>query len=352
MVRADRGAPGVMFSIDTETGFPGVGAHQRRLGPRRDRRAGHGRSRRVPGLQAVARRPALGRSSTRRAAARRASWSTRGRRADARQSSRPRAARAAAFVLDRRRDPAARPLGCQRSSGTTAGRWTWNGPRTGDRRALHRAGAPGNGAVAHERRRAARPTARAEGRSLLTGSPSARRSPPARCAPHPQRERHRALPGRRGAGHRHDRPGLGADHETGGRASSPTTADARATPPSSAASSACRRWSAPATRPRCCTMGRTSPCPAPRATRASSTTGALRFEASRTTSPTFRRRAPQMMLNMASPAAAFRWWRLPADGVGLARMEFIISNADQDPPDGAGPLRRARGRGAAADRAS
>jgi pyruvate,water dikinase len=32
------------------------------------------------------------------------------------------------------------------------------------------------------------------------------------------------------------------------------------------------------------------------------------------------------MLNMANPAAAFRWWRLPADGVGLARMEFVINN--------------------------
>ncbi|MEJ2123028.1 MAG: PEP-utilizing enzyme, partial [Alphaproteobacteria bacterium] len=32
------------------------------------------------------------------------------------------------------------------------------------------------------------------------------------------------------------------------------------------------------------------------------------------------------MLNVANPSAAFRWWRLPADGVGLARMEFIISN--------------------------
>lgn len=32
-----------------------------------------------------------------------------------------------------------------------------------------------------------------------------------------------------------------------------------------------------------------------------------------------------MMLNIASPAAALRWWRLPADGVGLARMEFIVS---------------------------
>ncbi|WP_411828473.1 phosphoenolpyruvate synthase [Neorhizobium petrolearium] len=35
----------------------------------------------------------------------------------------------------------------------------------------------------------------------------------------------------------------------------------------------------------------------------------------------------QVMLNLANPGAAFRWWRLPADGVGLARMEFVISNA-------------------------
>ena len=32
------------------------------------------------------------------------------------------------------------------------------------------------------------------------------------------------------------------------------------------------------------------------------------------------------MLNLSNPSAAFRWWRLPTDGVGLARMEFIISN--------------------------
>jgi len=34
----------------------------------------------------------------------------------------------------------------------------------------------------------------------------------------------------------------------------------------------------------------------------------------------------KLMLNLANPAAAFRWWRLPADGVGLARMEFVVSN--------------------------
>jgi pyruvate,water dikinase len=34
----------------------------------------------------------------------------------------------------------------------------------------------------------------------------------------------------------------------------------------------------------------------------------------------------KVMLNMANPAAAMRWWRLPADGIGLARMEFIVGN--------------------------
>jgi pyruvate, water dikinase len=33
----------------------------------------------------------------------------------------------------------------------------------------------------------------------------------------------------------------------------------------------------------------------------------------------------KLMLNMANPAAAFRWWRMPSDGVGLARMEFVVS---------------------------
>ncbi len=34
----------------------------------------------------------------------------------------------------------------------------------------------------------------------------------------------------------------------------------------------------------------------------------------------------RIMMNMASPGAAFRWWRLPCKGIGLARMEFIINN--------------------------
>ncbi len=34
----------------------------------------------------------------------------------------------------------------------------------------------------------------------------------------------------------------------------------------------------------------------------------------------------KVMLNLANPAAAYNWWRLPADGVGLARMEFVVAN--------------------------
>jgi pyruvate,water dikinase len=34
----------------------------------------------------------------------------------------------------------------------------------------------------------------------------------------------------------------------------------------------------------------------------------------------------KIMINMANPAASWQWWRLPVDGVGLARMEFIIGN--------------------------
>jgi pyruvate,water dikinase len=34
----------------------------------------------------------------------------------------------------------------------------------------------------------------------------------------------------------------------------------------------------------------------------------------------------RIMMNIASPAAAFRWWRLPCRGIGLARMEYVVNN--------------------------
>ena len=74
--------------------------------------------------------------------------------------------------------------------------------------------------------------------------------------------------------------------------------------------------------------------------------GTADFEVdARWTSPACPRPGPKVMLNLANPAAAFRWWRIPADGVGLARMEFVVSNHDQGSPDGAGALRHAEGRG-------
>lgn len=34
-----------------------------------------------------------------------------------------------------------------------------------------------------------------------------------------------------------------------------------------------------------------------------------------------------ILMNLGNPGAAFRWWRLPVDGIGLARLEFIISES-------------------------
>ncbi len=34
----------------------------------------------------------------------------------------------------------------------------------------------------------------------------------------------------------------------------------------------------------------------------------------------------KIMMNIGSPASALRWWRLPCNGIGLARTEFIISD--------------------------
>jgi pyruvate,water dikinase len=39
-----------------------------------------------------------------------------------------------------------------------------------------------------------------------------------------------------------------------------------------------------------------------------------------------------LMLILASPGAAMRWWQMPADGVGLARTEFIVNDQIQVHP--------------------
>jgi pyruvate,water dikinase len=40
----------------------------------------------------------------------------------------------------------------------------------------------------------------------------------------------------------------------------------------------------------------------------------------------------EIMMNIASPVAASRWWSLPCKGIGLARMEFVVNNTIQIHP--------------------
>jgi pyruvate,water dikinase len=54
--------------------------------------------------------------------------------------------------------------------------------------------------------------------------------------------------------------------------------------------------------------------------------GTLAFDVEEVDLGTLPETRTAIMVNIASPSAAFQWWRLPAAGVGLARMEFIISN--------------------------
>jgi pyruvate,water dikinase len=53
--------------------------------------------------------------------------------------------------------------------------------------------------------------------------------------------------------------------------------------------------------------------------------GRLPFETARIDTSTLKRPRTQIMLNLGNPELAFRTAMLPSDGVGLARMEFIIS---------------------------
>ena len=40
----------------------------------------------------------------------------------------------------------------------------------------------------------------------------------------------------------------------------------------------------------------------------------------------------RVMMNIGSPAAAMQWWRLPAHGIGLARVEYLVNNVIQAHP--------------------
>ncbi|MBD0694961.1 phosphoenolpyruvate synthase [Streptomyces sp. CBMA123] len=54
--------------------------------------------------------------------------------------------------------------------------------------------------------------------------------------------------------------------------------------------------------------------------------GRVAYEATETDLGSLPATRTKVMLNLADPGAAFRWWRLPADGVGLARTEFVVAH--------------------------
>lgn len=54
--------------------------------------------------------------------------------------------------------------------------------------------------------------------------------------------------------------------------------------------------------------------------------GRLAFETEQLDLAEIPKTQTDVMLILADPASALRWWRLPADGVGLARMEFVIND--------------------------
>ncbi|MFP3898605.1 MAG: phosphoenolpyruvate synthase [Dehalococcoidia bacterium] len=60
--------------------------------------------------------------------------------------------------------------------------------------------------------------------------------------------------------------------------------------------------------------------------------GILQFDVSDVSLEKIPRTRTSVLMNISSPAAAFRWWRLPVSGIGLARMEFIVNNIIQIHP--------------------
>ena len=206
---------GVMFTIDTDTGFPDTAIINGAWGLGENVVGGEvtpdqwtvykpfldGR-----GADADPRADASGRRS------RSCVYTDRGQRADRQRRHRRRGAPRAR--PRRRRGPRARPLGRDHRAALRAARWTSSGPRTGapascssSRRAPRRC----SRAQAPARSRRSASTRRA--RCSSPGSRSARRSPPGEVQVIASADDVDQFDDGTRAGHRDDRPGLGADHE-------------------------------------------------------------------------------------------------------------------------------------------
>lgn len=60
--------------------------------------------------------------------------------------------------------------------------------------------------------------------------------------------------------------------------------------------------------------------------------GALNFDVNDIDLDSLPKVETKVMINAADPSNVFNWWKLPAQGIGLARMEFIINNLIQIHP--------------------
>ena len=98
-------------------------------------------------------------------------------------------------------------------------------------------------------------------------------------------------------------------------------------PPSSPASSASRRWSAPSTRPSACSDGEAVTVCCAEGDVGRIYAGTLPFDVATVDLSALERPSTEIMVNLGNPDLAFQTSFLPVDGVGLARMEFIISEA-------------------------
>ena len=167
-----------------------------------------------------------------------------------------------------------------------------------------------------------------KGRPIVTGAAIGEAISVGKACINPQRRRHRSVSRGLDPGDRVDRSGRGADHEKGRRPDH----QLRGHPPRHAAIVS-RELGLPAIvgtlngtqliadkqprSPLCCAEGE----------QGSVYEGTLEFKATEGHHlATVPQTKTDMMVNIASPAAALRWWRLPAKGIGLARMEFIINN--------------------------
>ena len=185
-------------------------------------------------------------------------------------------------------------------------------------------------------------------RPVLVDGPERRRarSPPDRSASFRARADLRSVPAGRSPRHRQDGSRLGADHEEGRRhrhQSRRAHVPRRDRQPRAGRAGHRRHRNRHRASRR---TARSSRCRAPRATLGSSMTARCRSTSSASISRTSPRPRTKIMMNVGNPDEAFALSFIPNDGVGLARIEFIISNVHRHPPDGAGRLRRSSRAGA------